>query len=83
MALHEELVSVLGRDAAIRLLTKFGGRTVYLSKLRGNHEGRDIANAVVKEHYRGVKMGDIAVNHCLEVSTVIDILECSLTFDLR
>ena len=83
MALHEELVSVLGRDATIRLLTKFGGRTVYLSKLKGNHEGRETVNAVVKEHYGGAKMGDIAINHCLEVSTVIDILECSLTYDLR
>ena len=83
MTLYDELTSALGRDAAIRLFAKFGGRVLYLPKLKGKHEVCLITDNVISMHNRGGSIGNIAANASLEVSTVVDILETQLTYDLN
>jgi hypothetical protein len=76
---YQEIVAVVGRDAALKLICKWGNDVIYLPKLTG-YQGPSKEVRQICDLYRmGWSPTRISQQLCLEPSTIIDVLEVSLT----
>ena len=80
MTFYEELVAIVGRDSALQLLAKYHGRVLYLPKLTGYQGAKSDTRKILDLHSEGNSLTLIAREMALTVTTVIDVLEESLTF---
>ncbi len=81
MTIYDDLVSVIGLDSTLQLMSKFGGVSLLVPNAKGRGEGAQIFEAIMKLHNQEVDLIVIAGEFKLEVNTVIDVLESSLTFE--
>jgi hypothetical protein len=79
MNTFQELTAVLGRDAALRLISKFGNQTIYLTKMSGWHGSFQELSALLTLYRQKLSVSEMSLQTGLQRNTVIDVLEEALT----
>jgi len=79
---YEEIEALIGRDSAVRLCNKFGGKVLYLPTVSG-YEHHQLKQVVVKAiTEQKLSIPDIALWQNLSAATVIDLVESGISIPL-
>lgn len=70
----QRLVSLLGREAAIRLAQTFGGRSIYIPKLDGDLYKAARNNDIYRKYKKGATLKSLSKEYHIAPITVANIL---------
>ena len=74
-----EIESVIGRDATLMFMCKYGGRVIHVPSLKSREGPRDLSIKLMRWHAQGYSPQQIASYLKLKTDTVVDLLEVLLT----